>query len=122
MSSLTSLDLSGNKIHYLPSSVGDLRSLRVLDLSSAELRELPEKLGQLTQLQEINLSGNRWVGAPLCAGLGAALHSMVAVARRRTTTMHTAAPQAAGPDPARPLPPAPAGWATSPTGCSTCAA
>lgn len=47
-----------NKIRLLPSSVGELRSLRYLDVHFNELHGLPQTIGKLTNLEYLNISSN----------------------------------------------------------------
>ena len=52
------LDLSGNQLCSIPSSVGKLSDLRVLDLSKNSLTSVPPELGSLTRLTKLSLSDN----------------------------------------------------------------
>lgn len=47
-----------NKIRFLPSSIGEMRSLRYLDAHFNELHGLPHSIGKLTNLEYLNLSSN----------------------------------------------------------------
>jgi len=58
MSNLQRLSIQLNKIFSLPTSIGEMRSLRHLDAHFNELRGLPLAIGKLTNLEILNLSGN----------------------------------------------------------------
>jgi internalin A len=62
--SLTDLDLSGNRLIALPDSLGNLTSLTKLDLSSNQLIALPDSLGNLTSLTDLDLSSNQLIALP----------------------------------------------------------
>lgn len=47
-----------NKIRSLPTSIGEMRSLRYLDAHFNELNGLPNSFGLLTNLEYVNLSSN----------------------------------------------------------------
>lgn len=47
-----------NKIRFIPSSIGEVKSLRYLDVHFNELRGLPNTLGKLTNLEYLNISSN----------------------------------------------------------------
>lgn len=47
-----------NKIRLLPSSIGEMKSLRHLDVHFNELHGLPQSIGKLTNLEYLNLSSN----------------------------------------------------------------
>ncbi|XP_020217229.1 plant intracellular Ras-group-related LRR protein 3 [Cajanus cajan] len=47
-----------NKIRFLPSSIGEMKSLRHLDVHFNELHGLPQSIGKLTNLEYLNLSSN----------------------------------------------------------------
>ena len=55
---LEKLLISLNKIRFLPSSIGEMRSLRYLDVHFNELHGLPHAIGRLTNLEYLNLSSN----------------------------------------------------------------
>lgn len=65
---LTKLYLNHNKISFIPSTVGKLRSLIVLDLSQNELRELPPEIGMLVNLREFFLFDNQLESLPFEMG------------------------------------------------------
>lgn len=58
LSSLTKLDLHSNKISELPDTIGDILSLVSLDLRGNQLESLPSTLGRLVRLEELDLSAN----------------------------------------------------------------
>ncbi|KAL3838810.1 hypothetical protein ACJIZ3_023401 [Penstemon smallii] len=58
LSSLKTLDLHGNRIAELPASIGDLLNLVSLDLRGNQLRSLPPTISRLIRLQELDLSSN----------------------------------------------------------------
>lgn len=47
-----------NKIRLLPSSIGEMKSLKHLDVHFNELHGLPQSIGKLTNLEYLNLSSN----------------------------------------------------------------
>ncbi|MDB9835502.1 hypothetical protein OAC51_01210 [Flavobacteriaceae bacterium] len=53
------LDLSRNKIDFLPSEIKELDKLTELNLNYNELTELPSEIGSLTELVNLNLSSNK---------------------------------------------------------------
>lgn len=55
---LERLSIHLNRIHYLPASISEMRSLRYLDVHFNELRGLPHAIGRLTNLEVLNLSSN----------------------------------------------------------------
>lgn len=55
---LKKLSIFLNKLRSLPTSVGEMRSLRVLDVHFNELRGLPHSIGKLSHLEILNLSSN----------------------------------------------------------------
>lgn len=55
---LQRLSIQLNKICSLPTSIGEMRSLRHLDAHFNELRGLPLAIGRLTNLEILNLSSN----------------------------------------------------------------
>ena len=66
LTSLTTLDLSGNVLAKLPDSLGNLTSLTTLDLSDNVLAKLPDSLGNLTSLTTLDLSDNVLAKLPDC--------------------------------------------------------
>ena len=58
LSSLVELDLSKNKIRYIPNNIQFLTFLEVLRVSNNQLLELPEELGVLTRLKKLFLNEN----------------------------------------------------------------
>lgn len=55
---LTELHLASNHLDFLPSQIGQLRSLRHLDVSHNNIRELPPELGMCTPLRQLLLFSN----------------------------------------------------------------
>lgn len=53
-----------NKIHSLPESIGNLRSITHLNLKSNFIEELPESIGLLGNLRELNLDYNNISSLP----------------------------------------------------------
>jgi CCR4-NOT transcription complex subunit 6 len=62
------LDLGFNSLTYLPSSIGQLKTLEHLDVSFNSLHELPAEIGMLTNLKQLLLFNNRI--QTLCYELG----------------------------------------------------
>ena len=58
MAFMQMLDLSGNQLAALPSSVGDLSMLQQLDLTDNNIKVLPKTIGKLTFISSIVLTGN----------------------------------------------------------------
>ena len=69
LTSLTELSLFCNKLTTLPAEIGQLTSLESLYLSRNQLTSLPAEIGQLTSLTELHLSGNRLTTVPYEIGL-----------------------------------------------------
>ena len=62
---LQELDISGNRIGgALPSEIGDLKALRVLDASGNLMTGVPAEIGHLPELRSLDLSDNRLTGLP----------------------------------------------------------
>ena len=61
---LRELELSENKIGYLPHGIGKLKSLSKLDLFRNKIKTLPSEIGQLTSLKELKLTFNEIVSLP----------------------------------------------------------
>jgi Leucine-rich repeat (LRR) protein len=59
LQSLTSLDLTHNKLSVLPSEIGQLQNLTSLSLSHNKLSVLPSEIGQLQSLTSLFLSYNK---------------------------------------------------------------
>lgn len=55
---LERLSIHLNKIRSLPTSIGEMKSLRFLDAHFNELNGLPNSIGKLTNLEIMNLSSN----------------------------------------------------------------
>lgn len=64
LSSLTTLDLSENRIAEIPEAIGGLSSLQVLDLHGNTISELPESIGNLLNLLHLDLRGNQLRSLP----------------------------------------------------------
>ncbi|PON89508.1 LRR domain containing protein, partial [Trema orientale] len=64
LTTLSSIDISYNNFHgEIPSSLGDLKSLKVLNLSRNNFEGLiPSSLGKLSELESLDLSKNNLVG------------------------------------------------------------
>eukprot|EP00440_Ansanella_granifera_P067094 gb/GFBE01072762.1/.p1 GENE.gb/GFBE01072762.1/~~gb/GFBE01072762.1/.p1 ORF type:complete len:291 (+),score=67.68 gb/GFBE01072762.1/:1-873(+) len=62
--SLEELDLAGNGLEVLPSSVAGLEKLVRLVLARNKLKELPQELGGLSKLQYLDASGNALTAIP----------------------------------------------------------
>ncbi|MFX1250508.1 MAG: leucine-rich repeat domain-containing protein, partial [Promethearchaeota archaeon] len=61
---VTGLELSGQGVHSLPESFGNLSNLKTLYLSQNELSSLPESFGRLTSLQTLSLAYNQLTSLP----------------------------------------------------------
>lgn len=61
MVSLRHLDAHFNELHGLPATIGKLTNLEILNVSSnfTDMKELPETFGELTNLKELDLSNNQ---------------------------------------------------------------
>ncbi len=70
---ITSLDLSGLFLKYLPPEIGNLTALEILNLNGNQLTSLPESLGNLTALRGLGLNGNHLSSLPESFGQLAAL-------------------------------------------------
>ena len=68
LTSLTMLDLKGNRLTSVPESLGNLTSLTMLDLKGNRLTSVPESLGNLTGLTMLDLKGNRLTSVPESLG------------------------------------------------------
>ncbi|KAM0025306.1 putative protein kinase RLK-Pelle-CrRLK1L-1 family [Helianthus debilis subsp. tardiflorus] len=64
LSSLSTLDVSENRLIVLPSTISGLSSLTKLDLHANRIIELPESFGDLLSLVYLNLSGNQLTTFP----------------------------------------------------------
>ena len=64
LTSLTGLDLNGNKLTSVPAEIGQLTSLESLDLTENQLTSVPAEIGQLTSLVEFELDGNQLTSVP----------------------------------------------------------
>jgi internalin A len=52
------LDLTGNKLDSLQSSIGDLQSLRILRVGNNEIYHITERIGDLKNLTNLELWSN----------------------------------------------------------------
>ncbi|XP_050157295.1 disease resistance protein RPV1-like isoform X11 [Malus sylvestris] len=70
LSSLETLNLSGNHLVSLPATISGLSNLRDLHLENCSLCEgaIPEDIGFLSSLETLNLSGNHLVSLPASIG------------------------------------------------------
>ena len=66
--SATILDLSGQGLTSLPSTIGQLTDLRILDLRNNSLKRLSEAIGQLSGLEELYLYENQLTSLPESIG------------------------------------------------------
>ena len=64
LTSLTGLDLNGNKLTSVPAEIGQLTSLESLDLTENQLTSVPAEIGQLTSLTGLYLYGNWLTSLP----------------------------------------------------------
>lgn len=65
---LTKLYLNCNKLKYIPPTIGKLRALTHLDLSLNELHYLPHEMGMLVNLKQLLLFDNRLDNLPYDLG------------------------------------------------------
>ncbi len=66
---LTTLDLSFNRLTGAPQAeIRQLQALKALDLSDNQLTGLPAELGQLKNLETLDVSNNKLTGLPLELG------------------------------------------------------
>jgi Leucine-rich repeat (LRR) protein len=68
LTTLTTLDLSGNQLSDLPASFGNHTKLTELNLSDNKISQLPQSFGNLTALKTLNLSDNRLFQLPESIG------------------------------------------------------
>ena len=69
MTDLEELDLSDNQLTgALPGEIRFLEKLRVLDVSGNAMTGVPAEIGQLSSLEELDLSDNQLTGLPLELG------------------------------------------------------
>jgi len=66
LSRLVTLNLHDNEITYLPEYITELTSLRILCLSRNQLETLPSSLSNLINLEELHLHNNRFMHIPNC--------------------------------------------------------
>lgn len=64
--SLTEINLAGNKLRTLPSSFGRARELLILNLADNKLDSVPRCIGRLTKLCSLNISGNIAINSLPC--------------------------------------------------------
>lgn len=82
---LRSLDLSKNKIEFLPDSIGEFILLRNLNLDRNMLSSLPESLGKLKKLETLSVCDNRLSGLPQSLGSCVALQTLRAATNKLKT-------------------------------------
>jgi len=58
LSLLEVLDLSANRLDYIPDEIGLLKNLKILNLSCNNLKKIPDSIKNLTNLKCIDLSHN----------------------------------------------------------------
>jgi hypothetical protein len=61
---LKSLDLSHNKIPYLPESICNSTDVRKLHVQGNPLVQIPLSMGSMRNLRKFTFSGNNWVSPP----------------------------------------------------------
>jgi len=64
LTSLTVLDLGGNKLTSRPAEIGQLASLTELSLFCNQLTTLPAEIGQLTSLMQLHLDNSQLTSLP----------------------------------------------------------
>jgi len=64
LTSLEILDISGNSISSIPSSIQNLELLSRLNASHNQLSTLPESIDELRELEELDLTHNLFTGMP----------------------------------------------------------
>lgn len=65
---LTTLDISGTKLEYLPMDMGKLQSLQTLRLTHCAFKEFPSQVADVKGLKVLDLKGNRLVNLPELIG------------------------------------------------------
>ena len=68
LKNLKHLDVSNNRLKYLPECIGDLTGLQILKLKGCHIGSLPESIGNLENLQELDLFENDIFYLPKCIG------------------------------------------------------
>jgi Leucine-rich repeat (LRR) protein len=89
---LTELNLSWNYLVALPESLGRLKALKVLNLNGNHLTSIPESLGQLINLTKLDLRNNRLTSLPESLGQLKALTRFDFVKDQLTTTPSVSEP------------------------------
>ena len=64
LTSLESLDLSGNLLISVPAEIGQLASLEMLSLWDNKLTRVPAEIGRLTSLESLDLNDNQLTSVP----------------------------------------------------------
>uniref|UniRef100_A0A668RWQ0 Disease resistance R13L4/SHOC-2-like LRR domain-containing protein n=1 Tax=Oreochromis aureus TaxID=47969 RepID=A0A668RWQ0_OREAU len=73
---LRTVDLSGNKIEVLPTTIGNFPQLKSLTLNSNRLVGIPSEIGKLKKLETLSLNGNRIQQLPPTLGQLKALRTL----------------------------------------------
>ncbi|MBA0563510.1 hypothetical protein Golob_008485 [Gossypium lobatum] len=60
--------LASNHIEQLPSTIGNLRSLKAMILDGNRITSLPDELGELVKLEKLSISGNMLTSLPNTIG------------------------------------------------------
>ncbi|KAI0226646.1 hypothetical protein LSAT2_022935 [Lamellibrachia satsuma] len=76
MTSLTTLDLSFNELHMLPSQIGALSKLTTLNVGKNKLTSLPSSIGYLSELHELSMNANKLTKLPDSIGALRKLNSL----------------------------------------------
>jgi Leucine-rich repeat (LRR) protein len=100
LTTLTTLDLSGNKLVAVPDWLGSLTALTTLNLGGNRLTAVPGSLGKLTALRTLDLGGNRLTAVPKSLGNLTALTALNLGRSYRPTAKPTDARPVNGPSPA----------------------
>ncbi|MFM2061432.1 MAG: hypothetical protein RLZZ507_1102 [Cyanobacteriota bacterium] len=74
---LTELDISGNQLSSLPAEIGQLVNLTELDISGNKLSRLPSEIGKLHKLIKLNISGDIFFSNNILKSLPAEIGQLV---------------------------------------------